>query len=68
MHGELNEEVYMLPPPGMAIPKSGQVCKLTKLLYGLKQTSKQWFSNISYPLKSINFIQSIADYIHNENV
>ena len=36
LHGALHEEVYMDLPQGVVPPKSGQVCRHKKSLYGLR--------------------------------
>lgn len=62
LHGFLDEEVYMIPPAGYTKAKVGEVCKLKKSLYGLKQASRQWNKELSKFLKSIGFNQSMQDY------
>ena len=47
LHGDLNEEVYMILPQGMQVAKSGQVSKLQRSLYGLKQANIQWYARLS---------------------
>lgn len=62
LHGNLDEEVFMVPPPGITPPKPNQVCKLNKASYGLKQASRQWFAKLSTALMSRGFHQSESDH------
>lgn len=47
LHGSLDEEVYMSLPPGVTPTTPNQVCRLLKFIYGLKQSSRQWFASLS---------------------
>ncbi|XP_031259823.1 uncharacterized protein LOC116117986 [Pistacia vera] len=62
IHGDLHEDIYMKKPPGYTKGQPGQVCKLLKSLYGLKQASRQWYDKFSQSLISFGFKQSKADY------
>nr|GEW33082.1 hypothetical protein [Tanacetum cinerariifolium] len=44
LHGHLEEEIYVEQPEGFKVPgKEDHVCRLKKLLYGLKQSPRQWY-------------------------
>ncbi|KAK8954463.1 hypothetical protein KSP39_PZI002722 [Platanthera zijinensis] len=64
LHGTLQEEVYMAPPPGFALKGeySGRVCRLHKSLYGLKQSLRAWFDRFSTVILQIGFTQCHADH------
>nr|KYP43110.1 Retrovirus-related Pol polyprotein from transposon TNT 1-94 [Cajanus cajan] len=62
LHGDLVEEVYMKPPPGLILSSPNKVCKLQKSLYGLKQVSRQWNIKLTETLKLFGFVQSKSDY------
>ncbi|CAA7057512.1 unnamed protein product [Microthlaspi erraticum] len=62
LHGDLEEEVYMKPPPGFRNDDPTLVCQLRKSLYGLKQAPRCWFAKLRDALKKYGFLQSYADY------
>lgn len=62
LHGKLEEEVYMLQPPGFEDSTfPSHVCRLNKALYGLKQAPRAWYSTFSAFLLQHGFINSRCD-------
>ncbi|KAA0036222.1 copia-like protein [Cucumis melo var. makuwa] len=59
LQGDLEEEVYMTPPPGYF--ETSKVCKLRKAIYGLKQSPRAWYAKLSTFLTENNFKKSTAD-------
>ncbi|TXG72309.1 hypothetical protein EZV62_000888 [Acer yangbiense] len=62
LHGDLHEEIYMVPPSGLQRQGENMVCCLNKSLYGLKQASRQWFAKFFEAIHATGFVQSKADY------
>jgi hypothetical protein len=60
LHGDLQQEVYMVPPPGFTAP-SGLVCRLRRALYGLKQAPRAWFERFSTAITAAGFQPSQHD-------
>jgi hypothetical protein len=46
LHGDLQEEIYMEPPPDDVHNDSSLVCCLKKSLYGLKQAPQAWYAKM----------------------
>src|SRR6266850_2007724 len=62
LNGVLNEEIYMEQPQGfITTGKETQVCHLKKEIYGLKQASCTWNSNIDAALTELGFKRTVAD-------
>ncbi|KAL1213817.1 Retrovirus-related Pol polyprotein from transposon RE2 [Cardamine amara subsp. amara] len=63
LQGELEEEVYMTPPPGLEDSIApGKVLRLRKAIYGLKQSPRAWYHKLSSTLKEKGFNRSEADH------
>lgn len=44
LHGDLEEEIYMDQPEGYEVKgKEKFVCRLKKILYGLKKAPRKWY-------------------------
>jgi len=59
LNGDLNEEVWMMPPPGIGL--DGKVLRLLKSLYGLKQAPLAWFQRLSSALPELGFLSCSFD-------
>ena len=59
LQGELEEQVYMVQPPGFHSGKNtSAVCRLKKSLYGLKQAPRAWNVKITQQLRHMGFATS----------
>ena len=54
LNAPLEEDAYIYPPPGSSTPR-GKVWKLNKTLYGLKQTGKNWYKQLTNVITSKDF-------------
>ena len=61
-NGDLSEEVYMQPPPGLSV-ESNKVCHLQRALYGLKQAPRAWFAKFSSTIFHLGYTANLYDSI-----
>ena len=59
-NGDLSEEIYMQPLPGLSI-KSNKVCHLRLALYGLKQAPRVWFAKFSSTISCLGYMANHYD-------
>jgi hypothetical protein len=61
-NGNLTEDVNMTQPEGFVDPKHvGEICKLQKSIYGLKQASWSWNLRFDEVLKGFGFIKNVEE-------
>ena len=62
LNGNLSEEVYMQPLPGLSV-ESNKVYHLRRALYGLKQAPRAWFVKFSSTISRLDYMASHYDSI-----
>ncbi|KAM2632087.1 hypothetical protein TB1_030777 [Malus domestica] len=63
LHDDLNEEIYMCQSDGYTVKgKENLFCKLKKLLYGLKQSQRQWYLRFDKFMRGQNYSRSQYDH------
>jgi hypothetical protein len=61
----IQEEVYVSQPPGFENHKyPNRVYKLSKALYGIKQTSRAWYSRLKTFLLDHDYVMGSVDKTH----
>jgi hypothetical protein len=64
LNGNLKEEVYVHQPAGFIVAgQEGNVLKLRKALYGLRQAPRAWNSKFDDTLKKMDFVQSEHEHV-----
>lgn len=69
LNGELEEDIYMVQPPGYEQGGPRVACHLKKAIYGLRQAPRTWHTKLTKELTALGFKTSIADaglFIHTE--
>lgn len=63
LNGDLNEEIYMETPSCFRDPSQPNLfCRLSKNIYGLKQSPKKWYAKInSFLVNELNFKECISE-------
>ncbi len=61
LNGELEEDIYMVQPPGYVEGGSRMACHLRRALYGLRQAPRAWHTRLKKELEDIGFAASEAD-------
>ena len=60
LNGDLSEEVYMQPSPGLSV-ESNKVCHFRRALYGLKQAPRAWFAKFNSTISRLSYMASHYD-------
>ncbi|RDX81899.1 hypothetical protein CR513_37377, partial [Mucuna pruriens] len=62
LHIDLEEEIYMeIPPVFYSHNEKNKICKLKKVLYGLKQSPRAWFGRFAQVMICLGYRQSQGD-------
>ena len=62
LHGDLDKEIYMQQPEGFVVQgKEHMMFKLTRSLYGLKQTPRQWYKKFDSFMTKSGFCKAKKD-------
>jgi hypothetical protein len=62
LNGDLDETVYMAQPKGFVVKGKEKLgCRLKKLIYELKQASRQWYLKFDKIIKEFEFKKNVED-------
>lgn len=63
-HGNLKEEIFMEPPNKFTQPIiDNLVCKLKKLVYGLKQSPRKWYKRFDFYIFLIMYMDDMLTIV-----